>query len=154
MSKLKPMSFSDTLKKQDLDHISLLNQARKLRALNRRLSQTLPSPLRDNVGIANINNGNLSLYAHTPAWCYKLRLHSRPIVKFLKDQGISIKNVSYSVVPLDTITDIGSTRSLPKREVHQQTLDDIREKANKIKDKELKEVLLSFVEKFGATSNG
>ena len=153
MSKLKPMSFSDTLKKQDPDHISLLNQVRKLRALNRRLNQTLPSPLRDNVGIANINHGNLSLYAHTPAWCYKLRLHSRPIVKFLKDQGISVENISYSVVPIDTITDIGSTRSAPKREIHEQTLDAIKEKASKIKDEDLKEVLLKFVEKFGQSSN-
>jgi len=118
MTKYKPIQISKYLSKSDTDHTSIWAQANKLVNLNKSLKKIIPSPLNENCGIANIDKCQLTLFAKSSAWCYKLRLHSSLIVKFLKKKGIFISYVKVIVLPK---AEYNLTRNLPKPVISEES---------------------------------
>lgn len=142
MKKLKPTVLSNILKKHDICHNSIISKASHLLDLNNALQKFLPEPMSKFCGIVNINGVNLTLYARTSAWCYKLRLHASEISNFLIAKGVSIQNVRVVVIP--SSPEIG-TISLPTPEISDKAQESIRKTAEAMEDSELKKVLLHFV---------
>ena len=105
MPKNKPIQILKYMSKSDAD------QLKNIKNLNQFLTQSLPQAMRENCGIANIKNGQLTLFATSSAWCYKLRLHSSTIIKFMKKNGIFINQVKVIVLP-NTTNPV--TNNLPK----------------------------------------
>lgn len=141
MQKLKPTAVSDLLNNA-VDHSSVIFQCKQLLKLENLLHELLPEPLRQNCGIANFINGQLTLYSRSPAWCYKLRTHARKISKMMKKKGISIKKVHVIVVQEDVKP---LTSSLPKPSLSESQKQIIREAIEKLDNPELASILQSFV---------
>ncbi len=110
----KPIQISKYFSKSETSHNSVWSQVENLTQLNRDLEELLPQPLNKNCGIASIKSSQLTLYAESSAWCYKLRLHSSLIVKFLKKKEIFINQVKVIVLPQSTNS---PSRSLPKPKI-------------------------------------
>ena len=142
MKKLKPIVLSKILSKHDICHNSIISRAAHLLELNKSLQNFLPEPMGKYCGIANIKGGNITLFARTPAWCYKLRLHASEISNFLIKQGVSTQNISVVVIPPSTET---GTKSLPKAEISSYARESIRKTAEAMQDSELKSVLVDFI---------
>ncbi len=131
------------LKKHDLCHNSVISKAAHLLELNNALKTYLPEPMGEYCGIANINGVNITLYARTSAWCYKLRLHASEISNFLIGKGVSIQNVSVVVIPSSPEI---STKSLPRAAISQRSQETIRKTAEAMEDSELKNALIHFID--------
>ncbi len=150
MKKLKPIILSKILKKHDLCHNSIISKAARLLELNKSLQSFLPNPLGENCGISNLNGGNITLYARTPAWCYKLRLHASEIRNFLIRKGVSIQNVSIVVIPSSPEV---STKILPRAKISQHSQESIRKTAEAMEDSELKVALMHFLKSIDADNS-
>jgi len=143
MQKLKPTALSKILEKQDLRHNSVISKAARLIKLNKLLHNFLPKPMGDFCRISSIKGVIVTLYARTPAWCYKLRLHASEISKYLNQNGISTKKVRIVVIPSSPET---VTKTLPTPTISDHARQSIKETAMSMEDSELKDTLLSIAE--------
>lgn len=78
---------------------SLAKKARTLDALDRALRQTLPSPLREQVRFANLQDGRLVFLAPSPALAARLRLLQAQILSTARAIGTYANSVTVKVAP-------------------------------------------------------
>jgi len=78
---------------------SLARKARELDALDRALRQTLPSPLREQVRFANLQDGRLVFLAPTPALAARLRLLQTQILSTARAIGTYASAITVKVAP-------------------------------------------------------
>nr|WP_239947495.1 DciA family protein [Dyella terrae] len=81
---------------------SLARKARKLDALDRALRQTLPSPLREQVRFANLQDGRLIFLAPSSALAARLRLLQAQILSTARAVGTYANSVTVKVAPPST----------------------------------------------------
>src|SRR5699024_8198578 len=67
--------------------IALARKARKRDELDKRLRQTLPSPLRDEVRLADLRRGCLVFLAPSPAWASRLRMAQGQLLAAARAMG-------------------------------------------------------------------
>ena len=75
----------------------LISRMDKLRSLNARLQQLLPTPLAQHCSVASADQGRLSILVSSPAWATRLRLLHPKIIKAFNDLGI--KSVTTQILP-------------------------------------------------------
>jgi len=78
---------------------ALAKKARELDALDRALRQTLPSPLREQVRFANLQDGRLIFLAPSPALAARLRLLQAQILSTARAIGTRASLVTVKVAP-------------------------------------------------------
>jgi hypothetical protein len=78
---------------------ALARRAHELDEMDRRLRQTLPSPLRDQVRLADIRDGRIVFLAPSPAWASRLRLAQAQILAAARAMGAQAGSVVVKVVP-------------------------------------------------------
>ncbi|TCV93844.1 hypothetical protein EC912_10438 [Luteibacter rhizovicinus] len=79
---------------------SLAKKARELDELDRKLRQTLPTPLRDQVRFADLRDGRLVFLAPSSAWAAKLRMYQAQILSSARALGAPAGSVTVKVAPL------------------------------------------------------
>jgi hypothetical protein len=79
--------------------VALAKRAHEQDELDRQLRRTLPSPLRDQVRLADIRNGRIVFLAPSPAWASRLRLAQAQILAAARAMGAQAGSVVVKVVP-------------------------------------------------------
>ncbi|MBB3227668.1 hypothetical protein FHW69_002291 [Luteibacter sp. Sphag1AF] len=79
---------------------SLAKKARELDELDRKLRQTLPSPLRDQVRFADLRDGRLVFLAPSSAWAARLRMYQAQILSAARAFGAPAGSLAVKVAPL------------------------------------------------------
>lgn len=119
---------------------SLARKARKLDALDRALRQTLPSPLREQVRFANLQDGRLVFLAPSPALAARLRLLQTQILSTARAVGTYASSVTVKVAP-PLPTEIVPDRSKP---LSPAAASHLRAAAASTTDPELRELFLEL----------
>jgi hypothetical protein len=119
---------------------SLARKARKLDALDRALRQTLPSPLREQVRFANLQDGRLIFLAPSPALAARLRLLQTQILSTARAVGTYASSVTVKVAPPLPV-DIVPDRSKP---LSPAAASHLRVAAASTTDPELRELFLEL----------
>jgi hypothetical protein len=119
---------------------SLANKARKLDALDRALRQTLPSPLREQVRFANLQDGRLIFLAPSPALAARLRLLQTQILSTARAIGTYASSVTVKVAP-PSPTETVPDRSKP---LSKAAASHLRAAATLTSDPELRELFLEL----------
>jgi hypothetical protein len=119
---------------------SLARKARELDALDRALRQTLPSPLREQVRFANLQDGRLIFLAPSPALAARLRLLQTQILSTARAIGTYASSVTVKVAPPPP-TDIVPDRSKP---LSPAAASHLRAAAASTTDPELRELFLEL----------
>ncbi len=145
MKKLEPRTISDILAKAGTGHSSVISHCIRLQKLNRHLREFLPSPLKNHCGVASFSRTKITLYAHSPAWCYKLRAHASAINHFLRKKGIPVRKLRFIVVPRILPDADSVTRILPTPSLSGTQVKIIEKAAESVQDQRLRELLLDFV---------
>jgi hypothetical protein len=83
---------------------SVVERARMLEALDRRLRQSLPDALAPHVRLANVRDGRLVFLVTSPVWKAKLRLHAdalrdAAVAAGLQPSGMTVKVATMLPVP-------------------------------------------------------
>lgn len=79
---------------------SLAARARELDGLDRRLRQSLPAVIREQVRLADVRDGRLVFLAPTPAWASRLRLSQASLLDTAQALGTRAQSVVVKVAPL------------------------------------------------------
>jgi len=119
---------------------SLARKARELDALDRALRQTLPSPLREQVRFANLQDGRLVFLAPSPALAARVRLLQTQILSTARAIGTYASSVTVKVAPPPP-TDIVPDRSKP---LSPAAASHLRAAAASTTDPELRELFLEL----------
>ncbi|WP_130617597.1 DUF721 domain-containing protein [Dyella amyloliquefaciens] len=119
---------------------SLARKARELDALDRALRQTLPSPLREQVRFANLQDGRLVFLAPSPALAARLRLLQTQILSTARAVGTYASSVTVKVAPPPP-ADIVPDRSKP---LSKAAASHLRAAAASTTDPELRELFLEL----------
>ncbi|HET6552881.1 MAG TPA: DUF721 domain-containing protein [Dyella sp.] len=119
---------------------SLARKARELDALDRALRQTLPSPLREQVRFANLQDGRLVFLAPTPALAARLRLLQTQILSTARAIGTYASAVTVKVAPLSP-TEVPPDRSKP---LSKAAASHLRAAAASTSDPEMRELFLEL----------
>lgn len=77
----------------------LADKARERNQWDQQLRQTLPMPLRDQVRLADLQQGRLVFLAPSPAWASRLRLSQTQLLANARAMGITASSVVVKVVP-------------------------------------------------------
>ena len=77
----------------------VVEKALKIGALSRLCMDFLPPELASRIRVANVKDGQLSIFAATPAAAAKLKMLSESLGKYLSEQGAKINSVSVRVQP-------------------------------------------------------
>ncbi len=121
--------------------VALARMARKRDALDRRLRQTLPSPLREQVRLADLRHGCLVFLAPSPAWASRLRMAQAHILAAARAMGTKADSVVVKVSP---------PRAAPVQEPPRQaplsraTARHLRTAARSLSDPELRDLFLEL----------
>ena len=119
---------------------SLARKARELDALDRALRQTLPSPLREQVRFANLQDGRLVFLAPSPALAARLRLLQAQILSTARAVGTYASSVTVKVAP-PSPTETVPDRSKP---LSKAAASHLRAAAASTSDPELRELFLEL----------
>ena len=119
---------------------ALARKARQLDALDRALRQTLPSPLREQVRFANLQDGRLVFLAPSPALAARLRLLQTQILSTARAVGTYASSVTVKVVPLSPAESVPD-RSKP---LSKAAASHLRAAATTTSDPELRELFLEL----------
>lgn len=82
---------------------SLIDRARALGALDKRLRQSLPDALAGQCRLANVREGRLVFLASSPLWRNRLRLESVALLAAAAEAGVPAFELTVKVAPMLTV---------------------------------------------------
>lgn len=98
-----PSSLHGRLAKKPGDFGELLEQVRRIEALNLALRQWTKEPWLDSIRVANLRDGTLVLFADNAAVATALRYRRESLEIFLRERcGLAIKRIEAKVRPSRT----------------------------------------------------
>jgi hypothetical protein len=120
------------------DLASVIERAKQLDALDRRLRQSLPPALAGHVRLGNVRDGKLVFLVSSPVWKAKLRLHADALrdaaaAAGLVASGMTVKVATMQPVPPD---------AAPRTPLSASARETLRAAAGAVADPELREQLL------------
>ncbi|MBB6185420.1 DciA family protein [Oleiagrimonas soli] len=119
---------------------ALRERAQALIALDERLRQTLPSPLREQVRLADLRDGRIVFLAPTPAWASRLRTCQGELLAAAHKLGAQASSVVVKVAPLlPEPEEPVVTKPLPHA-----AAEHLRKAAQSLSDHELKALFLNL----------
>lgn len=119
---------------------NLRKRVRALTLLDQRLRQSLPSPLREQVRLADLRGGRMAFLAPTPALAARLRMCTDDLLDTAQKLGAHAVSVVVKVVPTRTdATQPVSAKTLPRT-----TADHLRKAARSLSDHELRALFLEL----------
>jgi hypothetical protein len=119
---------------------ALRERARAWTALDERLRQTLPSPLREQVRLADLRDDRIVFLAPTPAWASRLRMSQGDLLAAAHNLGAKASSVVVKVAPLlPEPEEPVAAKPLPRA-----AADHLRKAAQSLSDHELKALFLSL----------
>lgn len=95
---------------------ALVTHARFLRALDRELRAQLPLPLCEHVGVANVRDEIVVLYASSPEWLTRLRFALPAIRAYLK-RRLKLKAAPHVEIRVALPKDYGVIKPAPRRQL-------------------------------------
>jgi hypothetical protein len=119
---------------------ALRARARALGVLDEKLRQKLPSPLREQVQLADLRDGRLVFLAPTPAWASRLRMAGNTLLEAAHDLGAEAVSVVVKVVPPLPETEVTVTA----KPLSRTAADHLRKAAQSLSDQELKALFLNL----------
>lgn len=117
---------------------SVIERARMLDALDRRLRQSLPAALASHVRLGNVRDGRLVFLVSSPIWKAKLRLHADVLRDAAAAAGLTASGMTVKVATMQPVP-AGTTSHTPLSATARDTL---RAAAATISDPELRDQLL------------
>lgn len=121
--------------------VALARQARKRDELDQRLRQTLPSPLREQVRLADLRRGCLVFLAPSPAWASRLRMAQAHILAAARAMGTKADSVIVKVTPPHTAPQSEPPQRAP---LSRATAAHLRSAARSLSDPELQDLFLEL----------
>jgi hypothetical protein len=119
---------------------ALSSRAHELDRLDRQLRQSLPSPLREQVRLADVRNGRLVFLAPTSAWASRLRLTQTQLLGAARALGTRVESVVVKVAPLPPVPEEPAMR----KPLSEATADHLRSTATSLSDPEMRALFLSL----------
>jgi hypothetical protein len=119
---------------------ALSHRAHELDGLDRQLRQSLPSPLREQVRLADARDGRLVFLAPTSAWASRLRLAQTQLLSAARTLGTRAESVIVKVAPLPPIPEEPAIR----KPLSPATADHLRSTAASLSDPEMRALFLSL----------
>lgn len=129
----------------------LAAQARKRDDLDRRLRQSLPPPLDQQIHLADLRDGRAVLLAPSPAWATRVRMANAQILAALRALGVQADTIIVKIVPAPLSKPEPVAASMP---LSRATAQHLRAAAKAVADPELRALFLemaSFAEANGAS---
>lgn len=117
---------------------SVVERARMLEALDRRLRQSLPAALAPHVRLGNVRDGRLVFLVTSPVWKAKLRLYADALRDAALAAGLQPSGMTVKVATMLPVPPAAASRA-PLSPSARETL---RAAAETIADPELREQLL------------
>jgi hypothetical protein len=117
---------------------SVIERARLLDALDRRLRQSLPDSLAPHVRLGNVRDGKLVFLVTSPVWKAKLRLHADAIRDAAAAAGLQASGMTVKVATMLPVPPAAASRA-PLSPSARETL---RAAAVAVADPELRDQLL------------
>jgi hypothetical protein len=118
---------------------ALTARARALDALDHKLRQPLPDPLRHQCRLADIRAGRLVFLASSSVWAAKLRLHQAALMTDArKISGMAIEKFAVKVAPLPSL----SPEQTRRRPLSHAAAEHLKAAARSVADPELRAVYL------------
>ncbi|MEO6968869.1 MAG: DciA family protein [Rhodanobacteraceae bacterium] len=119
----------------------LAAQARKRDDLDRRLRQSLPPPLDQQIRLADLRDGRAVLLAPSPAWAARVRMANAQILAALRALGVQADSVIVKIVPAPPLKPEPIASSLPLSRASAQHL---RAAARTVADPDLRALFLEM----------
>ena len=118
---------------------ALTARARALDALDHKLRQPLPDPLRHQCRLADIRAGRLVFLASSSAWAAKLRLQQTALLaEARKISGLTIEKFAVKVAPLPSL----SPEQTRRKPLSHAAAEHLKAAARSVADPELRAVYL------------
>jgi hypothetical protein len=117
---------------------SVIDRARMLDALDRRLRQSLPPALAAQVRLGNVRDGRLVFLVSSPTWKAKLRLHADVVRDAATAAGLSVSGMTVKVATMQTVPPAAASHT----PLSASARDTLRATAATISDPELRDQLL------------
>jgi hypothetical protein len=118
----------------------LIDRARALGALDKRLRQSLPEALARQCVLANVREGRLVFLASSPLWRTRLRLESASLLAAAVEAGVPAFELTVKVAPMLTVPPEQASHS----PVTPAAAAALREAALQATDPELRQQLLAL----------
>ncbi len=128
--------------------VSLIDRARALAALDKRLRQSLPEPLASQCRLANVREGRLVFLASSPLWRTRLRLEASSLLAAASEAGVPAFELTVKVAPMLTVPPEQASHS----PVTPAAAAALREAALQATDPELRQQLLALASLADPTS--
>lgn len=119
---------------------SVIERARTLRELDKRLRQSLPEPLASHVRLGNVRDGRLVFLVESPVWKAKLRLYADVIRDAASAAGLVTSGMTVKVATMLPVPPDAASLS----PLTQAARDALRAAAATVDDPELKSQLLTL----------
>ena len=119
---------------------SVIERARTLRELDKRLRQSLPEPLASHVRLGNVRDGRLVFLVDSPVWKAKLRLYADVIRDAASAAGLVTSGMTVKVATMLPVPPDAASLS----PLTQAARDSLRAAAATVDDPELKSQLLTL----------
>jgi hypothetical protein len=126
----------------------LIDRARALGALDKRLRQSLPEPLAGQCRLANVREGRLVFLASSPLWRNRLRLESASLLAAATEAGIPAFELTVKVAPMLTVPPEQASHS----PITPAAAAALRDAALQATDPELRQQLLALASLAGSAS--
>ncbi|WP_395794199.1 DciA family protein [Aquimonas sp.] len=126
----------------------VIERARALDTLDRRLRQSLPEPAASQCRLANVRDGRLVFLVTSPIWKSKLRLYADVLLTAAAEAGIQARELTVKVAPMLTVPPEQASHS-PLSPAAAAAL---REAAIQATDPELRQQLLALASMADPTS--
>ena len=134
----------------DLKPVAALRErARALAVLDERLRLVLPSPLREQVRLADLRDGRIVFLAPTPAWASRLRQVQSTLLEAARGLGAEAGSVVVKVVP--PLPE--STQAVTAKPLSRAAADHLRKAAQSLSDHEMKALFLNLASIADETSS-
>jgi len=118
---------------------ALTARARALDALDRKLRQSLPDPLRHQCRLADVRSGRLVFLASSSVWAAKLRLNQAALLTDArKVSGMAIEKFTVKVAPLPPV----SPEQTRRKPLSHAAAEHLKTAARSVADPELRAVYL------------
>jgi len=118
---------------------ALTARARALDALDHKLRQPLPDPLRHQCRLADLRAGRLVFLASSSVWAAKLRMHQTALLADArKVAGVAIEKFTVKVAPLPSL----SPEQTRRKPLSHAAADHLKAAARSVADPELRAVYL------------
>lgn len=117
---------------------SVIERARVLDALDRRLRQSLPEPLASHVRLGNVRDGKLVFLVTSPVWKASLRLHADVIRDAAAAAGLQASGMTVKVATMLPVPPAAASHA----PISAAARESLRAAAGAVSDPELRDQLL------------